>query len=394
MSEISICRQKNKTFFKNRYWDLPRFARRNAIDFVILFVTANCNYNCKFCLYHNKRKANKGDLNLDEWIKIAQKFRPFHNLVISGGEPFLRKDLTNIIKAFSQYCDVRVVDFPTNGFNPELIFSQTHEICQNITGTDLSVSVSIDGLEATHDYLRGKQGSFNNAIETLHRLKELKKEYPALTITAQSTICSENLKELPQLALWIFEQRIADFHVFELVRGDIPSPDLNNINADELVILYKKLLDIQCEYLFCESDQLSSRDWYANATDLGEIFDLYSIQYCNRIFGDKWPFDCLAGQVSIVIDSDGDVRPCELRSSMGNLRDYDYNIHNILGTKKVKYEIKNIADAECDCTHVCSLLNSMERNIMRRLDAHPSTGMRLWAQWKKGDNKIVFLGND
>ena len=86
------------------------------IDFLIFFVTSKCNSNCKFCFY--KSKLNSGDdLSLGEIRKISLGIGNFTNLLFSGGEPFLREDLPEIVDIFISQNQVKNISIPTNGIN-------------------------------------------------------------------------------------------------------------------------------------------------------------------------------------------------------------------------------------------------------------------------------------
>ena len=72
------------------------------------------------------------------------------------------------------------------------------------------------------------------------------------------------------------------------------------------------------------------------------------------------PILCRCGEKLIVIYDNGDVFPCELLDyNMGNLREYNYNIHNILDREDNKRFVQNIVDSRCYCTWECALNNNI-----------------------------------
>jgi len=372
----------NPLSFRRRYSDPARFASDSKLDFLIAFVTSRCPYDCSFCLYAKQRAAALSDLSVAEWTQVAAGIGRIHNLVVSGGEPFVRRDLSQILRAFVANARVKVVDLPTNGFDPDIIYDRVSEICETLPEVDISLSVSIDGMPATHDRLRRTNGAFNRAVATLERVQTLKARFPALVVTAQSTICRANVSELVEFAEMLRRSAIADFHVFELVRGEIEDLSLLQIDAPLLRRTYEELFDIQCHYLFQEHPTISAAEWWARITDIGEIADLYSVQYDTFVQKSPWPFPCLAGRVSLVLESDGAVRACELRSKLGNVRDASYSVSRIISGLKGTGELADIACGGCYCTHVCSLLNSMERSLVRRMHEHPAAGMKAWLNYR------------
>jgi MoaA/NifB/PqqE/SkfB family radical SAM enzyme len=286
---------------------------------------------------------------------------------------------------------VKVIDLPTNGFDPDIIYDSMSEICETLPEVDLSLSVSIDGQPGTHDLLRRARGAFDRAVATLERVQTLKARFPALAVTVQSTICRANVSELVEFAETLRRTAIADFHVFELVRGDIEDPSLLQIDASQLRSTYEDLFDLQCHYLFQENPTMNAMDWWSRITDIGEISDLYSVQYSTFVDKSPWPFPCLAGRVSLVLESDGAVRACELRSTLGNVRDTSYSVLQLTREPKAIRELADIACSKCYCTHVCSLLNSMERSPIRRMHEHPAAGVKAWLNHRS--HKKCFFGN-
>ncbi len=91
--------------------------RPKSLESVFLFVTSTCNSLCRTCFYWDE--LNKGhDLTFDQLQRISQTAPAFHKLWISGGEPFLRKDLAEIIELFYVNNGMRHVNLPTNGLLP------------------------------------------------------------------------------------------------------------------------------------------------------------------------------------------------------------------------------------------------------------------------------------
>ncbi|MCH2663714.1 hypothetical protein MK139_05180, partial [bacterium] len=74
---------------------------------LIFFVTSRCNARCDFCLYYDQITnpvAKERELTIPEVEKIARNYGNLHYLGLSGGEPFVRKDLEQICQAFIDHC--------------------------------------------------------------------------------------------------------------------------------------------------------------------------------------------------------------------------------------------------------------------------------------------------
>lgn len=75
--------------------------------------------------------------------------------------------------------------------------------------------------------------------------------------------------------------------------------------------------------------------------------------------------DCTAGETTLVIDYDGRFRSCELREPLGNVKDYDCDVQQIMQSEAMKQEIEAIGHgykANCWCTHGCFITSSLTFN--------------------------------
>ncbi|MBN1848233.1 MAG: radical SAM protein [Deltaproteobacteria bacterium] len=134
---------------------------------VTLNVTNRCNLICIYCAV-STTKNHPGDLNLVEWKRLIDELARIKvfNLVISGGEPFLRSDLDEILKRIFQY-HFRI-SINTNG---TIINRSAINLLADSNRVD-NVQVSLDGPdERTHDRMRG-QGSFKKMMEGVVQFME------------------------------------------------------------------------------------------------------------------------------------------------------------------------------------------------------------------------------
>src|SRR6478609_261606 len=82
--------------------------------FLILFINSICNQTCEHCFYW-RNLNRKDDLTFEELSKLSADFGRIENLNLSGGEPFLRKDLAEVCRMFIRNNGVRQIYVPTNG---------------------------------------------------------------------------------------------------------------------------------------------------------------------------------------------------------------------------------------------------------------------------------------
>ena len=166
-------------------------------------VTYRCNSRCLTCGIWKIEDPDKGEVTLDEVEGILIENRGFlrdvTSIQITGGEPYLRGDLPELVIAIRGRLPRATIWIPTNGLTPHRIEAATREMLQDTDGRWLGVSVSVDGIGGTHDEIPGVRGSFNKAVETIERLRSLREAYAALSITVGMTVTDENQGELPEV---------------------------------------------------------------------------------------------------------------------------------------------------------------------------------------------------
>jgi MoaA/NifB/PqqE/SkfB family radical SAM enzyme len=108
------------------------------------------------------------EIPVDEFLKLPSSLRDIN---LSGGEPFLRLDLPEIVKVVKQTCPQARIVISSNGFATELIIRQMKKILK--IKPDIGVAISIDGLGEKHNEMRGIPGGFDKAINTVKELQKL-----------------------------------------------------------------------------------------------------------------------------------------------------------------------------------------------------------------------------
>jgi radical SAM protein with 4Fe4S-binding SPASM domain len=176
---------------------IEQLVREHPLHIISWEATRRCNLNCVHCGSPPEDVDVFDELNTDEIIaafeQIANDFdmTRFRHINITGGEPFVRKDLLDILKDISKYPFYRNIDIQTNGIfiadNPEVL---TELKKYGVTG----LGVSIDGLEFTHDTFRRRKGSFEKAFETARLSVE-----NGYVVTISVVAHSKNIDEIPKL---------------------------------------------------------------------------------------------------------------------------------------------------------------------------------------------------
>ncbi|OGC48006.1 MAG: hypothetical protein A3A94_01080 [Candidatus Portnoybacteria bacterium RIFCSPLOWO2_01_FULL_43_11] len=162
---------------------MPKFPQK--IKDIVLAVTYQCNSQCEFC--HIWRKKTASSLKPKDYKNLP---RTIQNVNISGGEPFLRNDLSKIVQTIKSRCPRAKIIISTNGFLSQEIKKQTKKILKIEPG--IGITVSLDGLKKIHEKLRGVKNGFKQALQTIEILKKLKIK----NLKIAFTINDHNFQEL------------------------------------------------------------------------------------------------------------------------------------------------------------------------------------------------------
>jgi MoaA/NifB/PqqE/SkfB family radical SAM enzyme len=130
----------------------------------VIAVTLGCNSRCKTCDIWMIEPEN--EMRPDDYRRLPRSLR---HLNVSGGEPFLRDDLPEIVHVMRETLPEARVVFSTNGILPDRIAKLMQEIRRH--APEAAVRVSIDGIGDAHDETRGVKGNYDRCLETLERLR-------------------------------------------------------------------------------------------------------------------------------------------------------------------------------------------------------------------------------
>ncbi len=180
---------------------------------VIWNLIRRCNLTCKHCYSISADRDFPGELDLDEVYTVMDDLKSFGVpvLILSGGEPLLRPDIFSIserAKALGFY-----VGLSTNG---TLIEPGNIDAIAAV-GYDY-VGVSIDGMRATHDKFRRKEGAFDASIRGIELCHDR-----GIKVGLRFTMTQDNARELPELLALMDELAVDKFYLSHLNyagRGD------------------------------------------------------------------------------------------------------------------------------------------------------------------------------
>lgn len=262
---------------------------------VSIITTYRCQMRCKMCDIWDNPSRKKDEITAKE-LEMLPNFK-FAN--ITGGEPFVRSDLEDIIEVMYTKADRVVIS--TSGWHTDKIIKMAERF------PNIGIRVSIEGLPIMNDDLRGREGGFNRGLRTLLSLKEM----GIKDIGFGQTVSNKNSHDL--LPLYELSKSLgmefstASFHnSFYFHRGD-------NVvtNKDEVTDNFSELI----ERLMKEN---KPKSWFRAFFNLGLI---------NYIKEQPRMLPCEAGTANFFIEPNGDVYPCNgledryWKETMGNIRE-------------------------------------------------------------------------
>ena len=334
--------------------------RKKELESLFLFITSRCNSLCRTCFYWDQLNKNE-DLTFDQMKKISETAPNFGKLWLSGGEPFLREDIDEIVKLFHRNNKIHSVNLPTNGLLPKQIEEKTRRILKDCPDLLIDLNFSIDGLANTHDAIRGVPNNFQKTLRTMDMMQEKFADSPNLRRNVLTVITRESYDELIQLGMYLYKKENNVGQYFEIIRGEPLDPGLKNITRKELRALHNKLLPLHqanAERMFKDLDPKVR--WFPMLYLMGSVkmhFDIHE-ECLDR--PQRWAMNCTAGVTTAVIDHNGEFRSCEMRPSVGKLQDFDFDMTAALNSEGMKKEIAAIPKANCWCTHSCWIQSSMK----------------------------------
>jgi len=303
-------------------------------------VTYRCNSRCSMC--NIWKTENLKEMLPSEYSKLPTTLDTIN---ITGGEPFLRNDLAEIVQVIHRRIPgVRIV-FSTNGSLTDVIVDRIREI--RAFHPRVGVGVSIDGLAATHDQIRGVKGLFDKAIATLESLKA-----QGLTdLRLAMTIQQENYREASEV--FAISQKLGvEFsatmvHNSEIYfrKSDNTRP-LSDSDANEAI---KPVVD----------SLLRSRrikDWLRAYHMNGMIDPSVRASFHSR---------CQAGRRYFFVTPEGDVYPCNVMDfRIGNMTEIEdwSQLWTQLAGEKLDAAVTGCGH---DCWMVCNTRSIMATHPLR-----------------------------
>lgn len=170
--------------------------KRNPVlpRFMTYIVTFSCNARCIMC--DSWKKDSPDDLTLEEIGGIFDQLPRMDAVRLSGGEPFVRRDMLDIAHMTQDKLKPYFLHITTNGFLTKRIV----EFCENRRkDVPLFLLISVDGVEDKHNEVRGHKKAWDYVMKTIDALAPRRKELRLEMAINQTVVDAEGARQYQQL---------------------------------------------------------------------------------------------------------------------------------------------------------------------------------------------------
>jgi len=328
-------------------------------------VTNLCQSRCKTCRIWQRYRAHpaeaKNELQLDEIRRIFESIRgTIYFFNISGGEPTLRNDLPEIIRAACLTFRPRIIHTPTNAISPKRVERIVRESLEHMEQVGwhhpFTVKPSLDGIGADHDEIRGYPGNFERVLETVERLKRLKQRYPNLHVELGTVISRFNLDKVDEIAAFVQRLDVDNY------RNEIAEEraEFNNW-GDPITPTARQYADLMKRFKAKVAEDLKNKPKLTRVT---QAFRFVYYDLVSRIMTERRQvIPCFAGVSNIHLSPEGDLWPCCVLGAdymLGSLREHDYDFRAVYYSPRARRIRRFIQQGGCHCP----LANQAYGNIL------------------------------
>jgi len=303
-------------------------------------VTNKCNLKCPYCYADSKKEENNNfELTIIEIEKIFEEVSQMglEKIVITGGEPLLRKDIVDILKIAKKYAQVQLL---TNGtvFNEEVL----NEVVKYVDIIQFSIDSPND---IEHNAIRGKD-TFSKTLNTVKYIRELGFK----NIVFATTPTPSNNVDLERMVDFSIENGARRLHVNRYVPlGRANNDDYAKFNIEEF---YRRADDAYTYVSGLYGTAIKDKKSLDFSIDI-------SGDFVNSVYSIGKKYSCGLNKSIMSVDSNGDIYLCQAIHSdklkIGNIR--EKNMKSILENSNTCYgcfSVDNLNKCnECDVKYWC-----------------------------------------
>ena len=313
-----------------------------------MLVTSVCDMRCVHCFFTDqlddkpRKKLQMTTANFEQVSETLNGTLPV--LILAGGEPFTRKDIPEIVKAFYENNKLESVYLMSNGGIQQRIMPDVQRILDECPNLNVTVALGIDGLKEDHENIRQKAGSWDKAIDTARQLQAIKKEIPRLDVQTCTCFMNSNQDRIFEWYDFLRYELKPDKINFNYIRPPAAKPEELNIDLSRYQKL-SRLIDDDSRRGVISNHYAGKGGFFKAAIDIHmhEVIAKTEIEK-------KAQLKCHAGNTGGVIYDEGTVSSCENLDPVANLRDFDWNFWKLWNSPEMDARRKH-ARSGCHCTH-------------------------------------------
>jgi MoaA/NifB/PqqE/SkfB family radical SAM enzyme len=318
--------------------------------FITFFVTNKCDCRCEHCFFWEELNTkNDKELKLEQIQEMSRNMDDIIYLLIGGGEPYLRKDLADIIETFYKNNNLHSLVIPTNAQWTERVVETVDRVMTNCPDLQFSTTISLDAIGDLYDQIRGKKNAYERAMATHEALKPLRKKHDKFSVRMCQTVMQQN--QSVALETYEYQKKYLKPDILNVlyIRGNPLVPESKDFDMDAYRQVKEKM-----------AEDMRTGEWVNHkSTDRGRhalnaLDDVVHDLIYKTEITQKPQLTCQAGRVSAVIYADGGLVECETKNTVyGNLKDVDMDFRKLWNTPRAK-EIREKVVNGCFCTHESS----------------------------------------
>ncbi len=283
-----------------RYRLLKLSGRPFRLEAISLEITHRCICRCQMCNIW-RIPSSVADLPLSYWIELlsSPELHRLRELDITGGEPFLRNDLEELLRWICRakpehFPELKTLAITTNGLLTDRVLEVVGDVVGPLKeqGIDLVLACGMDAVGVVHDDIRKVKGAWSKLKATLAGLETLRESHPNLIVGIKTTIVPANVDQL------------------ELIVAYAREHDLFTIISPRIITANRfGNLDLQDNLQFSSEDRQTLRRFYASPAFAWNGHRQTLLDFLDRGAVHK---PCSAGFNTLFIRHTGEVFPCPL----------------------------------------------------------------------------------
>jgi MoaA/NifB/PqqE/SkfB family radical SAM enzyme len=280
------------------------------VEALSMEITRRCIASCVMCNIW-RMQPNAPELDADDWLRLLDSplFSELKELDVTGGEPFLRKDIVRLLLGIGRLKtgnlnQLRSVAITTNGFLTDKVLQDVGEVLAPLeqAGITLVFACGFDAVGTTHDRIRNVEGGWEKLNATIEGLVALRKKHQSLVLGVKTTVTRWNINDLDAICNY------ADKHgLFTIISPYILTANryANLEGGDSLAFSDQDFDTLKSFYLSSRFQWSSYRDDLLRYLETGQM---------------RKP--CTAGFNYFFIRSTGEIHCCPIiNNPLGNVRE-------------------------------------------------------------------------